>query len=84
MAKPNRDCFQKAFKDNALTIFTVLGVIGGAVLGLSLRASRYARTPNNSHSLFLNYCSSSTHRGQRHPHALSIIINSLGIILFIN
>jgi hypothetical protein len=48
MAKPNRDCFQKAFKDNALTIFTVLGVIGGAVLGLSLRASRYARTPNNS------------------------------------
>jgi hypothetical protein len=63
MAKPNRDCFQKAFKDNALTIFTVLGVIGGAVLGLSLRASRYARTPNNSHSLFLN-CSSSTHHGK--------------------
>ncbi|CAB3376820.1 Hypothetical predicted protein [Cloeon dipterum] len=40
MANPNRACCQKALKENALTIFTVAGVIAGTVLGISLRASR--------------------------------------------
>ncbi|CAB3376817.1 Hypothetical predicted protein [Cloeon dipterum] len=35
-----REKVVKALKTNALTIFTILGVFGGVVLGISLRASR--------------------------------------------
>jgi preprotein translocase subunit Sss1 len=40
MGKPTREGVVKVLKENALTIFTIMGVMGGVILGISLRASR--------------------------------------------
>jgi Na+/H+-dicarboxylate symporter len=54
MAKPSRDCLVKALRANALTIFTVCGVIGGVVLGLTLRASRDGKWPDRE-IMYVNF-----------------------------